>query len=228
MAIMSLKLDRRYNGQQCISEYHYIASGVPAAVTFSFALASIWGCISAAGVYAADTPFGTLRAFQTTDVSYVEAIVKDLYSATDFFTTPFLSNTFGQAANASGGLPNFQAVSMRTNRIRADIRRGFKRYEGLAEAHVSSFGVIEGATMVSIDAHAAKISDTLTYVDEGNNLTFIPCVISLKPNPDPELGGPYIKWPTEAEQLAHLASGVVYTAASQTTTQNSRKAGRGS
>lgn len=228
MPVMSLKLDRRYNGQQCISEYNYVASGVPASVTLSFALASAFGVIDTAGVYPLDTPFGTLRAFQTTDVRYVEAIVKDLYSNIDFFTTPFLANTFGQASNASGGLPNYQAVAMRTNRIRSDIRRGQKRYEGLAEAHVSSFGVIEAATMTAIESHAAELSQTLTYDDEGNTITFVPCVISLKKNlTDPDQG-PYIKWPTVEEQMSHLASGVVWEALSQTTTQNSRKAGRGS
>lgn len=62
MPVMSLKLDRRYNGQQCISEYHYVASGVPSTVSYSFALAFAFGAIESGGLYPAGSPFATLRA----------------------------------------------------------------------------------------------------------------------------------------------------------------------
>jgi len=81
--------------------------------------------------------------------------------------------------------------------------------------------------LTALAAHADALSDTLTYDDEGNTLTFVPCVIQLKKDttdPDHTL---YIPWPTEAEQLDHLASGVVWTALDHVSTQNSRKIGRG-
>lgn len=227
MPVMSIKIDRRYDGSQCISEYHYVASGVPAAVSLSFALASAFGVIDVAGTYNAAKAFGTLRAMQNDQVTYRECIVKDLYSVTDFYTTPFLAGTAGQAGGGAGSMAPFIAVTMRTNRIRADIRRGFKRYEGLDESASDSFGVLSAQYMALAHAHALAISQTLTYVDEGNSLTFVPCVISLKPNTTDPDQGPYIKWPTEAEQLAHLASGVVYSESNVSTTQNSRKRGRG-
>ena len=228
MPVMSVKIDRRYNNQQCISEYHYVASGVPASVSMSFALASAFGVIDEAGVYPAGTPFGSLKAFQNSNVTYVEAVVKDLYSVTDFYTTPFLDGTNGDVDAAAGSMATYEAASMRTNRIRADIRRGFKRYEGLVESGIGSYGNLESAFAVTFGAHAEALSDTLSYDDEGNTLTFVPCVISLKKIVVEGEPTEYVKWPTEAEQLAHLASGVVWSINPTTTTQNSRKVGRGS
>ena len=228
MPVMSVKIDRRYNGQQCISEYHYVGSGVPASVSMSFALASAFGVIDVAGSYPAGTPFGSLKAFQNTDVSYIEAVVKDLYSVTDFYTTPFLTGTHGDASNASGSMSSFNAVGLRTNRIRSDIRRGQKRYEGLTEGAVTTFGGLDSAFATAVAGHATQLSNTLTYTDEGNTLTFVPCVISLKKIEVEGEPTEYVKWPTEAEQLAHLASGVVWSLVAGTTTQNSRKVGRGS
>lgn len=228
MPVMSIKIDRRYNGQQCISEYHYLASGVPAAVTFSFALASVFGVIDGGGSYSPSTPFGSLKAFQNTDVTYLEAVVKDLYSVTDFFTTPFLTGTHGDVSNASGSMSPYEAVALRTNRIRSDIRRGQKRYEGLVEGSVLTFGALDSAFATAVAGHADLLSDTLTYTDEGNSLTFVPCVISLKKDTSDPDKTEYVKWPTEAEQLAHLAAGVTWSLVDHTTTQNTRKVGRGS
>lgn len=228
MPVMSLKIDRRYNGQQCISEYHYVASGVPSTVSLSFALASAFGVVESLGAFDPGTPFGSLLAWQTAGVSYIETVAKDLYSVTDFYTNPFPSGLVGLGGSAGAGESPFVAAPFRTNRIRSDIRRGFKRYEGILDANIGAYGLIDVGFLAALVAHAALISDTLTYDDEGNTLTFVPCVISLKKNTTDPDQGPYIKWPTEAEQLAHLASGVVYTAGDHVTTQNSRKVGRGS
>ncbi len=228
MPVYSLKIAQTYNGQQCINEWHYLGSGTPAAVTMSFALASAFGCIESGGAYDPGTPFGSMKAFQTTDVSYQEVITKNLYSVTDFYTTAFAVGAHGDSSNASGAQPSFMAYPFRTNRVRTDIRRGQKRYVGIAEANVDNFGTIAGATFTALAAHAALLSDNLTYDDEGNTLTFSPCVIQLKKDVTDPDNPKYIPWPTEAEQLAHLAQGVVWTALPAVTTQNSRKIGRGS
>lgn len=228
MPVYSLKISQTYNGQQCINEYHYVGTGTPAAVTMSFALASAFGCIEAGGVYDPATPFGSIKALQITDVAYVEVVARNLYSNIDFYTTPFAAGAHGDASNASGQMSPFVAYSLRTNRVRTDIRRGQKRYVGVAEGSSGAFGAVEAGAYTALAAHAARLSDNLTYDDEGNTLTFTPCIIQLKKNlTDPDRG-PYIPWPTEAEQLAHLASGVVWSANPLLSTQNSRKVGRGS
>lgn len=147
---------------------------------------------------------------------------------TDFYTNPFPSGTKGLGGGEGTSESPFVAAGFRTNRIRSDIRRGFKRYEGITDANIGSFGEFSPAFLTALVSHADAISDTLTYDDEGNTLTFVPCVISLKKNTTDPDQGTYIKWPTEVEQLDHLASGVVYTADEFCTTQNSRKLGRGS
>lgn len=228
MPVMELVLDRRYNNQQCISKYNYVASGIPSSVTLSFALASAFGVIPNTGIYPSNTPFQTLQAMQNAGVTYLETIVKDLYSVTDFYTAPFLSGVIGTGGAASGALAAYEAYAFRTNRVRSDINRGHKRYEGVAESAVDAYGVVASAAMPTLDAHAEKLSEVLTYDDEGNTITFAPCIIKLKREGTPETGYDYVKWPTEAEQLANLAQGVEWSALNTTTTQNSRKVGRGS
>ena len=228
MPVYSLKISQEYNGQQCINEYHYVGTGTPAAVTMSFALASAFGCIESGGTYDPGTPFGSIKALQITDVNYVEVVTRNLYSVTDFYTTPFAVGAHGDASNSSGQMSPFIAYSLRTNRVRTDIRRGQKRYVGVAEGSSDAFGVVASAALTALAAHAALLSDNLTYDDEGNTLTFTPCIIQLKKDTTDPDNPKYIPWPTEAEQLSHLASGVVWSANNRLTTQNSRKVGRGS
>lgn len=228
MPIMSIKLDRRYNEQQCISEWHYLASGTPASVTFSFALMSAFGCIPDTGVYPVSTPFGSLRAFQNAGVRYVEALAADIYSVTDFYSNPFPSDFVGLGGSAGAGLPNFEAVSIKSNRVRADIRRGFKRYEGAISTNLDAYGVLKTAFYNALQDHAEFCSAPITYDDEGNTLTFTPIVISLEKITLPSGKVKYQKYATEVEQLEHIAESIVYTAQPTTTTQNSRKQGRGS
>lgn len=228
MPVFSVKVDRRYDGQQCLSEYHYVGTGTPAAVTMSFALAKAFGLIESAGVYDPASIFGSLLAFQNPGVSYIEFIVKNLYSATDFYTSPFVTGLVGLGGGSGDRMSAFYAAEIRSNRVRSDIRRGFKRYEGLIEGNVTAYGDLEVGFRNAVASHAAALSTTLHYTDEGNSLTFVPCVLQLKKNTTDPSKGPYIKWPTEAEQLDHVAQGVVYATNAQATTQNSRKRGRGS
>lgn len=231
MPILELKLQATYFNQECINVFAYQASGTPAAVTFSFALASAFGCIPDAGVYPSGTPFANIRAPQSSGVNYDLVSVRDLYSVTDFYETPFNPAVTG-SAGASTGVSPATAYGFRSSRVRSDIRRGTKRFVGVVEGAIAAGGLIDATQNANMAAIAASLGEVLLYDDEGNTLTFNPVILGRQRYnsnthlPDPA-GNAYRYYPTEIEQAANLASGVSWDMYNQTRTQTSRQYGRG-
>lgn len=229
MPIVVLTLDRRYNGQQCISNYAYLANGTPASVTYAFAAVSAFGAVPDNLLYPADGVFQTLRNVQNDQVFYQSIVARTLYNDTDFYELPFPANLAGVVASTSGAMASYEAYGVTSNRVRQSIDRGHKRYEGVIEAGVDAFGKLASGTLNVLALHAAALSEVLTYNDEGNSISFSPAVRQLrKVVQAPPKKPKYVEWETEAEALAHLATGVVYKEDAFTTTQNTRKVGRGS
>jgi hypothetical protein len=216
-------LRQSYFGRSILNRWHYNGSGTPAAVSMSFALASAFGAIPSIidGNFEDGTVLGEMFSVQNESLVYQELQVEALYDVTEFYTTPYPTSQNG----SQGGEPMspFIAYPFRTNRIRTDIRRGFKRICGVSNQYTGDAGVIDGGMPALLDNLATAMSETLEYDDEGNTLTFQPCVLSLElitPVTNPRK---YKLYDTEAEQLDHTALGVVFTAGSFVTTQNSRK-----
>lgn len=216
-------LRQSYQGRSVLNRWHYNSSGTPAAVSLSFALTSAFGAIPNPGTGA--FPDGTIMAqlaeIQSSDLVYVEFTATALYDVVDFYSVPYPPDQ-----NASqGGTPMspFIAYPLSSNRVRTDIRRGFKRFAGVSEQYVGTGGVIEAGLPAFLSNLAELMSDNLTYDDEGNTLTFQPCILSLElqtPVTDPRR---YALYPTLAEQLEHTALGVNWAAGGYVTTQNTRK-----
>lgn len=232
MPIMEVILQQTYVGQECINRWNYLASGTPAAVTLSFALTSALGAVfDTIAVPPAYPPDGLMRliaAAQVPQVVFDFISVRDLYSNTDFYETPFLQPLAGSATG--DGMSPALAVGFRTNRTRADIRRGSKRFTGVSENHSGPGGVLAGAGVTTANAIAAKMSEILTYDDEGNTLSFAPIVMGrLKyfPNPADETKPAYRKYPTPEQQLEHIATSIIYDPYPTIRTQTSRQYGRG-
>lgn len=224
-SLYEVVLVQSLDGQEVINSFNFLGDGTPAAVQFSFALTSAMGFIPDAGLYPAGI-FSKLRQLQSTDLRYVETIVKDVYSLTDFYTRPFI-NTFGQVSNASGNLPTYNAYSFRTNRVTRGVRRGQRRFAGLVEGSVDNWGKLTDGNIALVNELAVLMSSTLTYNDEGNTLTFTPCIVGKQKYTTPSGKSAYRYYPTYAEQVNHLAKGVQWEGIQFITTQNSRKVGRG-
>jgi hypothetical protein len=221
--LFEVVLRQNYFGRSVLNRWNYNGSGTPAAVSMAFALASAFGAVPSIidGNFEDGTVLGELFSVQSEGLVYQELQVEALYDVTEFYTTPYPTTQNGSQGGTA--MSPFIAYAFRTNRIRTDIRRGFKRICGVSEQYVGEAGVVEAGMPALLDNLATAMSETLSYDDEGNTLTFQPCVLSLElvtPVTNPRK---YKLYDTEAEQLDHAALGVVYSAGGFVTTQNSRK-----
>lgn len=228
MAILEAVISQQYQGQQVINRYYYVSSGTPAAVSLSFALLSAMGYLSS-GIVSGNFPLGTLaraiQGVQHNSLSYVSAAARNVYSDTDFYENPYPGTVVGiQPGTATSPV---LAYGYQSNRVRQSIRRGSKRYAGVTEEVLTQGGAYEAASLGSLEDIAAELSATLTYDDEGNTLTFVPAVVSLKPPSTPPITPSYTFWPTEAEQLNRTATGVLFALQPRVRTQVTRQYGRG-
>jgi len=231
MALMEATLVQNYGDQECVNRFYYQSSGTPAAASLSFLLTRGMGAIAVAGVYPSTKLMRKIADIQATTVSFVLLTCKNMYSVTDFYSLPFIEPLAGLVGGNSNA-PNV-ATGYRTNRVRSDIRRGTKRFTGVAESNVTSEGMLDSTfATVAGAALATAMSAVITETDEGNTITFTPVVLGKQRyNPDTGLpsdtGRAYRPYPTESEQLDHVASGILWDIYADTRTQTSRTRGRG-
>lgn len=234
MPIYEVALQMTYKGQQCINRWNYSMSGTPAAVTGSFALAFAFGAVydtvAVPPGYPAGTILDALTYTMTDDGVFEQLTALNVYSVTDFYQTPFVPPYAGKATGE--GMSPFTSVGYRTNVVRRDISRGTKRTTAVPEAFVGDGGTIDISGGSRAADVASRMTDVLTYDDEGNTLTFTPCVVS-KQRYEVEVDGEptgrfaYRYYPTEAEQLEHIAAGVTWSPYANVRSQVSRQYGRG-
>jgi len=237
MALLELTLGSVYFNQQCVNRWTYQSSGVPSAVSLSFALWAAFGALRdvvafpASGGYSTTTIFGQLRGLLSQGVTFQVLTCRALYSATDFYEGPFAEDTNGQSPG-EGSSPTL-AFGYKSARTRLDIARGTKRFAGVSEAAVGAGGTnLNFAPNTNGTFLATAMSIPLTYDDEGTVLSFSPVILGTQRyNPVtglPDVAGKaYRRYPTEAEQLTHVASTGTWSQYPTIRTQVSRQYGRG-
>jgi len=224
MAIMELVMRGTYFNQLTVNRFNYEASGTPAAASLSFALQyAFFGGAGAAPT--ASSVVGQLIDIVVNNWVLTEIEVRDVYSVTDFYTRPFITPVTGEQTGEA--MAPFNAYGFRTNRVRADIGRGFKRFAGVTEAGVEEGGIIGAGFLPAVQEVATAMSATLTYDDEGNTLTFVPIVVQKQEYTTPSGKPAYRYYASEATQEAHIAAGVLWEAYPQVRSQVSRQYGRG-
>lgn len=225
MEFYELVLFMTYFGQRCANVFNFTMTGTPAAVTGSFALAQAFGSIISGGVFPSSSIFHQLWSLLSTGVVFNQVRVKNPYNIMDFYSVPFAGGTAGQ--NSGEGVSPMTAYSLYSNQVRLDIQAGQKRFPGVVESAVGAGGVLGSGTIAALQIVADRMSAPLIYDDEGNTLTFN-VVIAKKYTDleaDPPIRNAY--WPTKAEQLANIASGVDWNPRSYVSTQVTRQYGRG-
>jgi len=226
--LMEITLFQTYFNQKCVNRWNYVANGTPAAVTLSFALASIMGFLPVSTTLAGGTVGGSLQGVQNADVHFNSVIARAVYIDDDFYDSPFLANTVGAATGGASALSPTNAFGFFSSRVKQSIARGYKRFVGASEGTVTSGGVIEGATLTALESVAGFMSDTLVYDDEGESLTFIPCIVQKEKYVVEESGkDAYKYYASQATQLTHTAQGINWTPYENIRTQVSRQYGRG-
>jgi len=228
MPLMELVLEQSYFNQQCINRWNYMATGTPSAVTLSFALLSATGFLPLATTLLADTIGGTLQELQAPGVTFVQATARAVYLDDDFYGNAFLSGTAG--LNGAGGNDQspVDAWGFRSSRVKQSIGRGYKRFVGVPEGHVGQGGEITPAGITFMNAVKDAMSEVLAYTDEGNSLSFAPCIVQKEKYVTDAGNDAYKYYATELLQAPHIAQGIFWENYTQTRSQVSRQYGRGS
>lgn len=215
------------NGQICINKMNYVGSGTPAAVSRSFALTDALGFIPSAGVYPAGSVFANWKGSVSDLLRFVSVSVRAIYDDADFYERPFVANVVG--SQSGDVMAAFIAYGFRSNRVLQSISRGTRRLAGVVEGQVNTQGNLASGMLTALQTLAEKFSDVLTYDDEGNTITFTPCVVQkerYQSNADP-VRFAYRYYASEATQTAHTAVGIDWEVYPEVRSQVSRQKGRG-
>jgi hypothetical protein len=229
MPLYEITLEQQYFGQQCINRWNYQSGAIPEGQSGAYLAIVAMGFIEDDDTPAFDatTIAGLLQPSQHSSVIYVQVIAKNLYSVTDFYTYAFPPGTIG--GNAGGeGLSPTMAYGFASNRTRSDIRRAQKRFVGVAENVVISGGGFTTAAADSLQALGDRMATINTATVDGDTSTFTPYVFGRQKYVVTESGkDAYRYYPTEAEQLEHIAPITAFDFKDNVRTQTSRQYGRG-
>lgn len=228
MPLYEVVLEQSFEGQQCINRWNYLMSGTPAAVTGSFALISVMGGLALSTTLTDGTVMGEVQALQNASVLFVQITARAVYIDDDFYGNAFLANTIGAQGNAGSAYSPVDAYGFRSSRVKQSIRRGYKRFVGCDTAMVGSGGRVNNAGDAQMALVAAEMASTLNYTDDGNSLTFTPCIVSKEKYTTDSGKFAYKYYATESAQAAHLAQGINWEPYDRVSSQVSRQYGRGS
>lgn len=230
MPLYEFTLEQTLGGQQMINRWNFQSNAIPSGGFGAFQLMIAMGAIAPEGdePFGPGTTLGKLRPLQSTDTLFVQAIAKNLYSVTDFFTYAFPPNTFGENGGGQSLSPT-QAVGLTSDRTRSDIRRAQKRFGGVTEADVNAAGVLTSGAQTTWQQLGDTMGDIAASGVGGDAMLFTPYVFGREKYVVPLSGkDAYRYYETEAEQLEHIARINVFNVKTSVRTQTSRQYGRGS
>jgi len=227
MACYEIVLEQSYYGQQIVNRWNYVSGSIPSGQSGALLALAGMGFAPFGGdpILSGDTIGAILQSLQTAEVTFVQAIAKNLYSVTDFYTYAFPPDTNGTSGGSEGMSPAI-AFGYTTDRTRSDIRRGQKRFVGIEESNVGGGGVILSAGTFQTLGDA--MADINVVNVEGAAVTFTPYVFGKKEYTTPTGKKAYEYWPDETQQLEHIARINAWTLKSTVRTQTSRQYSRGS
>jgi hypothetical protein len=228
--IFTATLQSRYFGQLLINRFQFISSSDVNPVDGCQALANALGAVDTNGVVNGNplptgTLMGTLETLQVPALEYIAMEVITPYFPFGLFERIFPAGTAGNSAAGGDNLAPFIAVSIRSDRVRRDVRRGFKRFSGLTENEITATGLAPGA-LTELGNIADSISGTITGDAGPLNVAFQSAVVPLKRVPDSD-PPQYELFENEGAAVSASAFPLEYEAEDKVTTQNSRKIGRG-
>lgn len=227
MGLYEVTVQSEYFSQLCVNRWNYLGAGSPGTTTGAFGLAFAMGLVPTGDPPVVDpnSILGLMLNLQSTAVIYDSFLVRNVYDPLDFYSGGLIGIT-GLSTGGETEAP-FIAYGLRSNRVRLDIRRGYKRLVGVVENAVTAGGVLVPAILTALQLIANAMSDPLDYSDSGATLTFNPCIVSKQPYTTPSGNTAYQYYPTEAQQLLHLAENINFEPYQNLRSQTSRQYGRG-
>lgn len=227
MPLYEVTLEQSYFNQLIVNRWNYLGSGTPAAASPSFGLLTALGFLPTSTTLATGTLGRALQSLQNSSTIFVQATVRAVYVDDDFYGSGFLAGTVGSSGIAGDAMSPIASYGFRSNRIKQSIGRAYKRFVGMNENAVGAGGAINPAIAADIEAVRAAMSATLTFDDEGNTLTYTPCVAQKEKYTTPSGREAYRYYGTELLQAPHLAVGISWETYNEMRTQNSRQYGHG-
>jgi hypothetical protein len=225
--IYEVTVSGTYFDQEIVNRWNYLSSGAAVGVTASAALAIALGFVPTAGDFVADTLAKAWQDAVATTYLFNSILVKAIREApTDFYDFAFPVGVTGADGGANPMSPTM-SYGFRTNRTRTDIARGTKRLAGCTEPNVASGGVILEAFQPLLQDICDRMNETVSYTEDGSSLTFAPIVVQKEMYTEPPAKKAYRYYSTIAEQLEHIAQGVVWSYYGTVRTQTSRQYGHG-
>lgn len=216
--------------QLIINRWNYRSDGDDVPSKNSFGLASAMGLVPVSGNFPASTIGDAMQALASASMTWQQVIVRAVYDPLDFTDIPFVPNVEGDEAAGVSESP-FTAYGFRTNRVRTDIGRGYKRFAGVTEDAVDAGGVIASAVTSSLGALAGFMSDVLSFTESSLTIAFTPCVVKKQQYTAPSGRKAYRYIPVadggEAAQLDLIATGLIWEPYTQVRSQTSRQYGKG-
>lgn len=229
MGLYEVVLRGSYFGQTCINRWNYLSSGTPGTALPAFGLAEKFGITLTSDLFETGSILRNLQGNISVGYKFVSLQVKNIYDPADFYEAFFPGTVEGEV-DASDGLAPFNAVGFVSTQVTLAIAKGHKRFAGLTEGQVDTGGVLSTAAQTAFDALATAMSVVLSYTGSGAALAFAPTVVGkekYESNPVKHLFS-YRFYPTEAVQLEHIASPVVWGLMIDARSQTSRQYGSGS
>lgn len=225
--LYELVLNQTYFAQECVNRWNYVMEGTPSGVTGAYGLV-----FSAGAILEGDPPdlptggmMAILQALQDSQVVFVQISARNVYDPTDFYTYAWTTPITG--AVSGGGVSPSVAWGFRTNRVRADVRRGQKRFVGVALSDSANGGLFTGGAITRQNNMATAMTVPVYYTEGGNSLTYAPAVCKREKYTTPAGNPAYRYYASESAQLAQTVTGIIWERLPNTRTQGSRQYGRG-
>lgn len=191
----------------------------------------------------ADAPFETIAQAIAIDVA--EAFLIEAYlftvSASVTLNTIKIFNQFNVLENYEGNadgflpasgaisgesLPTYDAFGFYTGTKRRDIRSGSRRWPGITEAQQSG-GILGEGVFAALEDTCAQMSLTRPVAIPGSGLATIqPVIVGRVKEVNPDTGKVTYRMPSDQAEFRYYSANQ-WVPRLNTTTQNSRKRGRG-
>jgi len=219
----------QYNGQEHVNRFNYVATGSSLPTGTAFALVSSMGLIGVAGAFTSGIG-NNIVALVRAELEFNQTLCRAVYDPTDFVDVPHVPTVPG-TVDAVKANPATVAYGFRTNRVRADISRGTRRFAGVESDFFTDINILTAPCLTIMNGLADAMSAVLTTSVAGVSVTFTPCVVKKHKYTTPRGNAAY-RYNTTAEggetaQMANLAVGVVWSPYATLRTQNSRQTGKG-
>lgn len=219
-------LQGTYAGQEIVNRWNYLGTGDDAVAIPAVGLITELGAAATGAEFGTGSLFRVVQSVQSSDLSYHQCLCRSIYVPTDFVDVPFPTPKPGDITTSQGLAP-FVAFGFRSNRVRTDIGRGYKRFAGVAESFVDALGVVSSDLLSVMTTIAGLLGDTLSHTFGSNVWNFVPTIVGKEKIVSPPDPVKYRYYTTEILQADHLATGISWEPYTDVRSQVSRQYGKG-